>query len=298
MTYSIVARCPETGRLGVAVQSHFFSVGSVVPWVEAGVGAVATQAMAEVAHGFNGLERLRAGVAPTDALDELIGNDQFGQTRQVALVDAAGRAGAHTGELCIREAGHVVGDGFTTQANMMERARVPEAMADAYTATGGPLTDRLLAALDAAEAMGGDIRGRQSAALVLAPATRAPTVVTPQLLDLRVEDHVDPLGELRRLVSLGMSYRQLDEAETAMSALDNERALEIYAAATRAHPDNTEFRFWHAITLAALGRIDEARATMQPVLAREDGERWRELLRRLPPTSTVSVEAAAALCSD
>jgi uncharacterized Ntn-hydrolase superfamily protein len=298
MTYSIVARCPDTGRLGVAVQSHFFSVGSVVPWVEAGVGAVATQATAEVAHGPNGLERLRAGQSPDAALGELITADPFGETRQVGIVDSSGRAAAHTGTSCIREASHVVGDGFTTHANMMENVGVAEAMAEVFAASHGPLAERMLGVLDAAEALGGDIRGRQSAALVVAFAEPSGNPGHDLAIDVRVDDHADPLGELRRLVALGQSYRRMDEAETAMTDGDLEGALAIFADSVAAHPDSAEFAFWYAVVLAGIGRMEDAKVAIAPVFTRADGARWRELLRRLPPTGTIPAELADALARD
>jgi uncharacterized Ntn-hydrolase superfamily protein len=295
VTYSIVARCPDTGHLGVAVQSHFFGVGAVVPWLEPGVGAVATQATAEVAHGPDSLARLRAGQSPREALDDVLGPDEHAATRQVGVVDAEGRAAAHTGASCIVHAGHVVGDGFSVQANMMEREGVPDAMAAAFTRTEGELAHRLLAALDAAEAIGGDIRGRQSAALVVVEARPAARPGHDLVVDVRVEDHPEPLVELRRLVGLAAAYRRMDEAEAAMNAGDLDAALAIFAGSVADQPDQPEFPFWQAVMLAGLGRSDEARAAAAPVFARPDGERWRELVRRLPATGTLPEDAAAAL---
>ena len=295
MTYSIVARCPDTGRLGVAVQSHFFGVGAVVPWVQPGIGAVATQATAEIAHGPDSLTRLGTGRSPQEALDDVLGADEHAATRQVAVVDADGRAAAHTGATCIAHAGHVIGDGFTAQANMMEREGVPEAMASAFTAAEGALVHRLLAALDAAEAIGGDIRGRQSAALVVVEGRPAERPGHDLVVDVRVEDHAEPLAELRRLVDLAAAYRRMDEAEAAMAAGDLDTAAAIFADSIAAQPDQPEFPFWHAVMLAGLGRMEEARAAAAPVFARPDGDRWRELVRRLPGAETLSESAAAGL---
>jgi uncharacterized Ntn-hydrolase superfamily protein len=295
VTYSIVARCPDTGQLGVAVQSHFFGVGAVVPWVQAGVGAVATQATAEVAHGPDGLARLGAGRSSEEALRDVLGPDDHADVRQVGMVGADGRAAAHTGAACIVHASHVVGDGFSVQANMMEREGVPEAMAHAFTTTEGALAHRLLAALDAAEASGGDIRGRQSAALVVVEAQAAERPGHDLVVDVRVEDHPDPLPELRRLVDLAAAYRRMDEAEAAMVDGDLDTAFTIYTDAAAAQPDQPEFPFWHAVSLAAIGRTDEARAAAAPVFERPDGDRWRELVRRLPAAGTLSEDAAAAL---
>ena len=295
MTYSIVARCPETGDLGVAVQSHFFGVGAVVPWLEAGVGAVATQATAEVSHGPDCLSGLRAGRAPQDALDQVLARDEQAVVRQVGVVDARGAVAVHTGATCIAHAGHVVGPGFTAQANMMTAAGVPEAMAAAFTAAPGMLALRLLAALDAAEALGGDIRGRQSAALVVVRGEPVDRPGHDRLVDVRVDDHGDPLGELRRLVGLSLAYRSMDEAEEAMTSGDLATAQAIYARSIAQQPANVEFPFWHAVLLMGLGREAEARSVIAPVLAGPDGERWRELVRRLPDADLLAVEAAAAL---
>lgn len=295
MTYSIVARCPDTGRLGVAVQSHFFGVGAVVPWSRSGAGAVATQATAEIAHGPDTLTALAAGRDAQAALADVLAADDHADIRQVGVVDASGRAAAHTGDRCIAHAGHVVGDGFSAQANMMEREGIPEAMASAYRSATGPLAHRLLAALDAAEEAGGDIRGRQSAALVVVEATPSERSGHDLVVDLRVEDHPDPLPELRRLVDLAAAYRRMDEAEAAMAEGDLDTALGIFAESVAQQPGQPEFPFWHAVMLAGLGRDDEARAAAAPVFARPDGERWRELVRRLPATGTLPEAAATAL---
>ncbi len=298
MTYSIVARCPDTGQLGVAVQSHFFSTGAVVPWLEAGVGAVATQATAEIAHGPNGLARLRAGLAPEAALADVLGADEHADTRQVAIVDASGQAAVHTGSSCIAHAGHVIGEGFTVQANMMDGPGVPEAMAAAFTASDGALASRLLAALDAAQAAGGDIRGQQSAAVVIVDGTASAKPGHDRVLDVRVEDDPEPLPELRRLVDLAHAYRRMEDAEEAMTRGDLDVALAIYADSIARQPAQPEFPFWHAVLLAGLGRADEARAVAAPVFARADGDRWRELVRRLPAASILPTAAAEELLAD
>lgn len=298
MTYSICARCPDTGQLGVAVQSHFFGVGAVVPWVEAGVGAVATQATAEVAHGPNGLAQMATGRPAAGALAAILATDEQAETRQVAIVDAAGRGAVHTGASCIAHAGHVVGDGFTVQANMMNDAGVPEAMATAFTAATGDLANRMLAALDAAQGAGGDIRGQQSASLVISRGEPSGRAGHDRLVDVRVEDHPDPLVELRRLVGLAQAYRQLDEAEEAMTTGDLEASLAVFRESVAAHPTTHEFSFWQAVLLAGLGRTDEAQAAAAPVFARPDGDRWRELVRRLPATGSLGASEAAALLDE
>jgi uncharacterized Ntn-hydrolase superfamily protein len=280
MTYSIVARDPGSGQMGVAVQSHWFSTGAVVTWGEAGVGVVATQAFAEPAHGPRGLSLMRSGLSARDTLRALLSVDPGGDRRQVAMVDAAGTVAAHTGERCIAEAGHRMGETFSAQANMMLRDTVPDAMAESFGTSDGDLTDRLLAALDAAEGEGGDIRGRQSAAILVVGGERAPHAHAGRVLDLRVEDHPEPLNELRRLVGVKRAYERMNAGDERLAADDIAGASGHYDAAQAAVPDNIEFTFWHAVMTALRGEIDQARA----LLARTHdapGE-WAELLRRLP----------------
>lgn len=295
MTYSIVARCPDTGQLGVAVQSHFFGTGAIVPWAEPGVGAVATQAMAEVAHGPDALARLRAGDTAPSALAAVLAADPGSDVRQVGVVDATGAAAAHTGERCIREAGQVVGEGFAAQANMMLAPGVPEAMAGAFLAAAGPLWARLVDALDAAEEAGGDIRGRQSAAMIVASGAPAERSGHGIVVDVRVEDHPDPLAELRRLAALAEAYARVDEAESLLAAGRPGDAVAIYDEVLAAHPDNEEFAFWAAVALAGAGRDDEARTVGRGVLASPGGARWRELLERLPPAGLTEQRVVDAL---
>ncbi|MFL5301039.1 MAG: DUF1028 domain-containing protein [Anaeromyxobacteraceae bacterium] len=279
MTYSMVARDPSTGQLGVAVQSHYFSVGSIVTWAEPGVGAVATQSFAEPAYGPRGLELIRSGRSAAGALGELIDEDAGEATRQVAIIDNAGWVAVHTGRSCIPEAGHQVGDQVSAQANMMRRDTVWHAMIDAYSVTDGDLATRLMAALEAAEAEGGDIRGRQSAAILVVGGRRSERPWEQRLFDLRVEDHPDPLPELRRLIDLKRAYDHVEEAEKLILAGDVQRAIEHYQQAAAAFPDNLEFVFWHGVTLAAAGRVGEARERLERAYAADDG--WVELLRRL-----------------
>jgi uncharacterized Ntn-hydrolase superfamily protein len=265
----------------VAVQSHFFSVGSVVTWAEAGVGAVATQSVVEPAYGPRGLGLMRDGSSAPAALHQLLADDPQEDSRQVAMIDRAGRAAVHTGTRCIAHAGHAVGDQVSAQANIMERETVPRAMIRAYSeASGDGLAERLLAALEAAEGEGGDLRGRQSAALVVvsARATGNPLEDTP--VDLRVEDHADPLGELRRLVGMRRAYDRVDVGDQLAAAGDVEGALEEYEAAHRAQPGNPELAFWHGVALAANGREAEAMEVLRPAFVADRG--WAELLKRLP----------------
>jgi uncharacterized Ntn-hydrolase superfamily protein len=264
----------------VAVQSHYFSVGSLVSWAEAGVGAVATQSVVEPAYGPRGLGQLRRGASAPDALRRLLGDDDQEAVRQVAIVDNHGRVAVHTGSRCIAEAGHRLADGVSAQANMMARPTVPGAMLEAFRNADGKLADRLLSALEAAEREGGDIRGRQSAALLVVAGRATGEPMKDRPVDLRVEDHADPVGELRRLVGLAASYHRIEVADELAAAGDFDGALEQYAAAHSEQPGNAELAFWHGVTLAASGREQEARELLAQ--AYRGGEGWRELLRRLP----------------
>jgi uncharacterized Ntn-hydrolase superfamily protein len=260
MTYSIVARDSETGVLGVAVQTHQPSVGALCSFAEGGVGAVATQAMVDPRYGPRGLDAMRGGETASDALARLTAADRHPEIRQVAFVDATGNVAAHTGDRCIAHAGHVVGDGFSCQANMMRNPGVPEAMAEAFAASTGPLAQRLLVALDAAQEAGGDIRGMQSAALIVVDPVAA-HIDGAGRLDRRVDDSAMPLAELRRLVELGN--------------------------------DNPEGWFWDGIALAIGGDLGAGRAQVQR--AYDVSEQWRELLRRLPAAGLVDAAVADAL---
>jgi len=279
-TYSIVARDAATGEIGVAVQSHWFSVGSIVVWAEAGVGAVATQSFVDPSYGPLGLDLMRSGRRADEALTGLLAADRNRDVRQVAMVDAAGRVAAHTGARCIAAAGHLVGDGFSVQANMMENDRVWPAMKAAFETAEGDLADRLLAALDAAQAAGGDIRGRQSAALLVVRERSTGRPWADRRFDLRIEDHPEPLVELRRLLTLARAYEHMNRGDELATEAAWEEASAEYAAAATLAPQIAELPFWHAATLAAAGRLEEATPLFAEVFAREP--RWRELVRRLP----------------
>jgi uncharacterized Ntn-hydrolase superfamily protein len=279
MTYSILARDPRTGEIGVAVQSHWFAVGAAVPWAEAGVGAVVTQAMVDPAYGPLGLALMRAGRSAPEALRGLIASDANARLRQVAMIDAAGRAAAHTGERCVEAAGHLVGAAFSAQGNMMRSAAVWPAMAQAFERAPGDLAGRLLVALEAAELAGGDIRGQQSAALVVVAGAGTGRPWVDRHFDLRVDDHPRPLEELHRLVELARAYQHMDRGDLALEQRDRERALEEYAAAESRAPDNLEVRFWHGVALLNMGRSDEGHAVLSEVV--ESSRAWKELLARV-----------------
>ena len=278
-TYSIVARDAATGNLGVAVQSHWFSVGSAVPWAEPGVGAVATQSFTEPSYGPLGLALMKAGKSAPEALRALLSADADREVRQVAMVDAQGRAAAHTGAKCIQAAGHEVGEGFTVEANLMDKASVWPAMARAFRATKGDLADRLLAALKAAQAEGGDIRGQQSAALLIVKGTPSGQPWNDRLFDLRVEDHPDPLAELGRLIQLRRAYRLMDEGDGLVTAGKWAEAKVTYATAAKLAPGIWEMPFWQAVALASSGRREEALPLFKRVFAAEPF--WKRLVPRL-----------------
>jgi uncharacterized Ntn-hydrolase superfamily protein len=289
MTYSIVVRDSETRCLGVAVQSHYFAVGRIVPWAEAGVGAVATQSFADPSYGPLGLGLMRDGVTAPEALSELVERDVGRDVRQVAMVDADGNTAAHTGSRCVSAAGDIQGAGLTTQANMMTSRTVWSAMRDTYEQAHGSLAERLLAALDAAEAEGGDIRGRQSAAILIVGAERTERPWEAVLLDVRVDDHPEPLDELRRLVRYSAAYDAIGKALFTSGAVTGteevpaavgEEALADLAAADGVLDANPEAAVWRAVLLARLGRTDEARAAIRE-LSRGRPE-LAEFVRRLP----------------
>ena len=281
-TYSIVARDPATGEMGVAVQSHWFSVGSIVTWAEAGVGAVATQSLVDPAYGPKGLELMRQGVPAPKALAQLVAADAGRNGRQVAMVDASGAVDAYTGPNAIAAAGHHVGAQYSVQANMMGKPSVWPAMAKAFEAATGPLADRLIAALEAAEREGGDVRGRQSAALLIVKAkgTGRPWVGADRVYDLRVDDHPQPVAELKRLVRLQKAYTHANRGDQLMTEKKVEEALKEYAASAQLAPEIVELPFWQAVTLASIGKEAEAAPIFKAVFAKEPI--WAELLARLP----------------
>lgn len=279
-TFSIVARDPATGELGVAVQSHWFSVGTDVVWAEAGVGAVATQSFVETSYGPLGLALMHGGKTAPEALAALLAADEDRPVRQVAMIDAHGRVAAHTGAKCIAMAGHIVGKNYSVQANLMEKPTVWPAMARAFESAQGDLTDRLLAALDAAQREGGDIRGRQSAAILVVKGKSTGRPWADRVVDLRVEDNPDPIVELKRLVGVRRAYNHMDAGDACSTKKDWDCAAREYGAAEQMLPDNMEVVFWHAVTLVTGKRVDEALPLFRKVLAREP--KWAELVTRLP----------------
>jgi uncharacterized Ntn-hydrolase superfamily protein len=278
-TYSIVARDPATGELGVAVQSHWFSVGSIVTWAEAGIGAVATQSFVDPSYGKLGLDLMRAGRSAPDALKALLAGDEGREVRQVAMIDAQGRVAAHTGSKDIPAAGHIVGKDYSVQANLMLNDKVWPAMSRAFESTRGDLAERMLAALDAAQEAGGDIRGKQSAALIVVTGKPTGKPWADRVFDLRVDDSPDPLKELRRLVTLQRAYNHMNAGDLAVEHKDNDRALAEYSAAARLVPDNAEMVYWHAVALVNMGRVDESLPLFRRVFAMD--KNWVTLTPRL-----------------
>jgi uncharacterized Ntn-hydrolase superfamily protein len=292
MTYSIVARDPATGELGVAVQTRWFNVGETVPWAEPGVGAVATQSFSEKSYGPLGLARMRAGASGPETLKALLAADPDREVRQVGMVDGSGRSAAFTGARCVEAAGHLVADDMAIQANMMERPTVWPAMAEAYRSSAGDLADRLTAALHAAEAEGGDVRGRQSAALLVVPAA-GPAWATRY--DLRVEDHRAPLDELARLLRVARAYEAFDRSEAPAMAGDLEAAAATMEIAHALAPDDDQITLWTALMVSGAGQFAEARRLFAE--ARRAEPRGGEHLRRflaaghLPPQTGDLIDA-------
>jgi uncharacterized Ntn-hydrolase superfamily protein len=278
-TYSIVARDPHTGEMGVAVQSHYFSVGPIVPWAEAGVGAVATQSLVLVDYGPNGLAAMRAGMTAQQALDSLVKADAHNEGRQVAMVDARGNVAAYTGPRCIPDAGHQTGAQFSVQANLMANATVWPAMAAAFEKAEGDLAERMMQALEAAEKAGGDIRGKQSAAILIVRAEPTGKPWADRIMDLRVEDHEKPLEELRRLIRLRRAYNLEDAGDNAIAEKRPEEALGHYEAAAKLAPEVVELQFWAAVSMYTNDRKPEALKLFRTVFARE--RRWVDLVPRL-----------------
>jgi len=288
-TFSIVARDPKSGDLGVAVQSHWFSTGSIVTWAEPGVGVIATQSMAEVSYGPLGLSAMYEGKPATHVLADLLSKDEHREVRQVAMVDAKGLVAVHTGNRCIAESGHQTGYQYSVQANMMLHNSVWPAMASAYEAAKGPLADRLLAALDAAQAQGGDIRGQQSAALLVVSGKIYEQPWKGILVDLRVEDHPEPLVELRRLLNVQRAYEHMNRGDDLLSRGLVEEAFDAYRQGTALAPHLDELPFWQAVTLLDSGKEQEA----LPILKRifQADPHWLLLLERLPAAGLLKDDA-------
>lgn len=287
-TYSIVARDPKTGEMAVGVQSHWFSVGTAVPWVEAGVGVVATQSFVNKSFGPRGLQLLKEGKTPEEALAILLADDEAREVRQVAILDTKGNVATHTGKQCIRYAGHISGKNFSVQANMMLTDKVWPAMAKAFERSEGqPLAERVLLAMQAAEREGGDIRGKQSAALVVVKGQKSDQPWDDKTIDLRVDDHTKPLDELERLLKVYRAYEHMNAGDLAIEKGQMQKAMEEYGKAEAMFPENLEMKYWHAIGLANSGQIEEAAKLLREVYKKDPN--WRELTSRLPEVGLLDV---------
>jgi uncharacterized Ntn-hydrolase superfamily protein len=289
-TYSIVARGAATGQLGAAVQSHWFSVGTNVIWARPGVGAVATQSFTEVSYGPYGLDMMAEGNPASKALKTLIAKDEFENVRQVGMIDANGDTAVHTGSKAIKAHCHIVGEDFTVQANLMEKGTVCSAMAKAFRASKADLTGRMMAALQAAQKEGGDIRGKQSAAILVVEGDKGTPLWKGRVVDLRVDDHQTPIKELTRLVHVSRAYARMTDGDNLMTEGKVDEALAAYTEAETMMPQNHEAIFWHAATLAAVDRVDESLPLFEKAFAMHP--LWREVIPRLPASGLLPDDQA------
>lgn len=286
-TYSIIARDPETGEMGVAVQSHWFSVGSIVTWGEAGVGVVATQSFVNPSFGPRGLQMLKDGMTAPEVVDRLIELDEGRDVRQLAILDVNGNVKAYTGKNCIPGAGHIVGENYSVQANLMLNDLVWGAMSEAFENTKGPLAERMLAALQAAQDIGGDIRGKQSAAILIVKEKSSGKVWEDRLIDLRVEDHPEPVKEIKRLLKVHRAYEHMNNGDLAVEHGNMELAMQEYSAAEEMFPENEEMKYWHAVTLVNNGELEKALLLFKDVFLKN--ENWKTLTPRLVPVGLLNV---------
>lgn len=286
-TYSIVAKDPKTGYYGVAVQSNWFAVGQLVTWAEAGVGAIATQSFVNVSFGPNGLKLLREGKNAKEALKILIDADEGRDFRQVGIVDKDGNSASYTGKKCIEKAGNIEHRNFSVQANMMKSASVWPAMENAYKNAKGSFADRLIQTLEAAQAEGGDIRGKQSAAILIVKDKKQKNSWENTVLNLRVDDHKEPLKELRRLYNVHLAYQYMNEGDLHMEHEDTENALKAYGNAMKMFPENMEMKFWTAVGLANSGKMKKALNLFRIVF--NHNENWRVLTQRIVKNGLLTV---------
>ncbi|HQY52049.1 MAG TPA: DUF1028 domain-containing protein [Ignavibacteria bacterium] len=286
-TYSIVARDSVTGEMGVAVQSHWFSVGSIVSWGEAGVGVVATQSFVNPSFGIKGLELLKSGKSPQEAVDELIAADDGRDVRQLAILDVKGRSASYTGKYCISEAGSIAKDNYSVQANMMLTDKVWGAMSEAFENSAGPLAERMIAALEAAQNAGGDIRGQQSACLLIVKGEATGNPWEDKFIDLRVDDHTEAVKEIKRLLKVYRAYEHMNKGDLAIEKNDMDLAMNEYSTAEEMFPENLEMKFWHAVTLANTGKVNESLPMFTEVFLKDNN--WRILFGRLKPSGLLKI---------
>jgi uncharacterized Ntn-hydrolase superfamily protein len=289
LTYSIVARDEKTGEMGVAVQSHWFSVGSVVTWARAGVGAVATQANVDVRYGPMGLELMSAGKSAPEALDSLLKSDSMRDVRQVAMIDSVGRTAAHTGSKCIPNAGHVTGKGFSCQANIMRTRRVWGSMKRKFVESQRlPLPERMMAALEAGEDAGGDIRGKQSAALLIVGKDVKPTYWEGRAIDLRVEDSPEPLPELRRLLRYQRGYEWVNNGDEFLAGRKYREALKAYRKGLEIVPEVLELKYWVGVSMLKARRKEEGLGILREVFSKDRS--WVKLTRMMVKERTMGLD--------
>lgn len=288
-TFSIVARDEKTGELAVGVQSHWFSVGTAVPWAEAGVGAVATQSFVDKSYGTKGLELLKKGFTAQQALDSLTKADAGREVRQVAIIDANGNVAAHTGKNCIQYASHIIGKNYSVQSNMMLGSKVCESMQRSFESSAGkPIAERVLLALEAAQNAGGDIRGMQAAALIVVSGNKNIEPWNQRTVDLRVDDADLPLKELRRLYNVHLAYQHMNNGDLAVEKNNMPAAMEEYNAAMKMFPKNTEMQYWTAITLINNKDLNKGIPMLKKIFAAD--KNWKELTRRLPSVGLLTVD--------
>lgn len=286
-TYSIVARDTVTSEMGVAVQSHWFSVGTIVSWGEAGVGVIATQSFVNVSFGPNGLALLRQGYNAQEVLDKLIEEDEGRDFRQLAVLDSKGNVAVYTGKKCTDEAGHLKGNQFSVQANMMKNNTVWPVMKETFETSKGSLAERLLLTLEAAEKAGGDIRGKQSASILVVKAESTGKVWLDRLVDLHIEDHPEPLVELRRLYNVHQAYEHMNKGDLAIEHDDMELAMKEYSMAEELFPENLEMKFWRAVTLSNIGKVEDALPIFKEVFSKD--ENWKILTPKLIKNELLTV---------
>jgi uncharacterized Ntn-hydrolase superfamily protein len=289
-TYSIIARDSITGEMGVAVQSHWFSVGSIVSWGEAGVGIVATQSFVNPSFGIRGLELLKQGLSPQEAVDKLISEDEGRDVRQLAILDSKGRVAAYTGKNCIPDAGQIVGNNFSVQANLMANDKVWPAMAKAFENSKGQLAERMIAALEAAQQAGGDIRGKQSAVILVVKEISTGKVWEDRLIDLRVEDHPEPIKEIKRILKVYRAYEHMNAGDLAIEKGNMELAMQEYSTAEKMFPDNEEMQFWHAVTLVNNGFLEKSIPIFRKIFSKNKD--WKTLTPRLINVGQLKVDDA------
>jgi len=286
-TYSIVARDTVTGEMGVAVQSHWFSVGSIVTWGKAGVGVVATQSFVNPSFGPRGLALLENGLTPKMTVNSLLELDEGREVRQLAILDSKGNVATHTGKNCIKSAGHIIGNNFSVQANLMDKATVWPAMAKAFENTVGTLAERMLAAMAAAEKEGGDIRGKQSAAILVVKAKSTGNSWEDKVVDLRIEDHESPITEMKRLLNIHYAYDFMNLGDVAVEKGDFKMAKDLYQKAQELNPNNLEMQYWYAITMANNGEVEEAKTILNSIFIKN--KKWKTLTPRLVEAGLLTV---------